>query len=210
LKSIFDVSLTLSWQVPVWPGEGKVNIQKTRDISKGDVCNVSSFSMSMHTGTHVDMPKHFIDGGKSTEDIDLNKFMGRAKVFEFDKLVDIDEEDLKNLDIDEDDIVILKIKKNGELLRQKEFFKDYVSISEDAASFLVDRRVKGVGINYFSIEKYESDTFPVHRILLENEIVIIEGLNLEEVQHGLYDIFCLPLKFENGNGSPVRAVLVKY
>lgn len=209
MKSIFDASILLSEDTPSWPGDKKVTISQTDFIDKGDVCNISYITMGLHVGTHVDVPLHFYKDGKSTADIELERFMGRAKVFEIEEDVEVGAGHLKGMDIDEDDIVLLNIKKNEELLKKQEFCKDFVGISEEAAKYLVDLKVKGIGINYFSIEGFYAETYPVHQILLKNEITIIEGLNLQDVEPGEYQIYCFPLKFKGGNGSPTRAVLIR-
>ncbi|MCX7709207.1 MAG: cyclase family protein [Clostridia bacterium] len=209
MKKIYDISLTLENDLPVWPGDKNPELEQTSFMEKGDVCNVGRFSMGMHTGTHIDVPLHFINDGKSTEDVDLSRFIGRAKVFEVEVPLKIELEHVQNFDIGEDDIIILKVPKNESLLKIKEFSKDYVSLSLEAAQFFANKKIKAVGINYFSIEKFDSSKFAVHKTLLGNDIVVIEGLKLEGIEPGEYEFFCLPLKLKNGNGSPVRAVLMK-
>lgn len=209
MKKFYDISLTLSEKLPVWPGDKAVEILQTSFMGKGDDCNVSLFSMSMHAGTHIDAPLHFINAGKSTEDMDLDRFIGKAKVFELDVQADIELEHVSGLDICAGDIVLLKILKNEELLKLEEFRHDFVGLSTKAAQYLAGKTIKSVGIDYYSIERSDSCGFSVHKILLGNGIGIIEGVKLEEIEPGEYELLCLPLKLKNGNGSPVRAVLVK-
>ena len=209
MSNIIDISIEISEQLPVWPGEKGVVIQQTRVMDEGDSCNVSFFTMGMHAGTHVDVPLHFVRDGKDTASVELDRFVGRAKVFEFNSKVEVGVTDLQGLDITKDDIVLLKVLKNEKLLSDNAFHKDYVYLSTEAASFLVRKGIKAVGINYFSIEKFNLPGNTTHKMLLENGVVIIEGLKLEAVLPGEYQVICFPLKLKGGNGSPARAVLVR-
>jgi arylformamidase len=194
--------------LPVWPGEKEIEIIQGASIEKGDVCNLSHFSMSMHCGTHIDVPLHFINDGVDTEGVELEKFIGKAKVFEVDEDKEIGLRHLKGLEINKDDIILFKIKKNCELLKHKCFDKSFTALNLEAAEFLAQKEIKAVGINCFSIEKFEAPGHPVHKTLLQKGIVIVEGLNLTGVVPGEYQFIGLPLKLKHGNGSPVRAVLV--
>jgi arylformamidase len=209
LMKIFDLSLVITEDLPVWPGDKEIEIVQECSIEKGDVCNLSHFSMSMHCGTHIDVPLHFINNGMDTEKAPLDKFIGRAKVFEFDEENEIGLKHLEGLEINEQDMILFKIKKNCELLKREFFEKNYVAVNLEAAKFLVEKGIKAVGIDYFSIEKYEAPGHPVHQILLQNGITIIEGLDLTDIEQAEYQLICLPLKFKHGNGSPVRAILIK-
>jgi arylformamidase len=163
----------------------------------------------MHAGTHVDVPLHFVRNGDDTASIDLEKFMGKAKVFEFDSQIEVSVADLDGLDISKGDIVLLKVLRNEKLLLDKVFHKDYVCLSSEAAAYLVQLGIKAVGINYYSIEKFNLSGNTTHKMLLENGVVIFEGLKLEAVEPGEYQAACMPLKFKGGNGSPARAILIK-
>lgn len=209
MTRIYDISLTISDDLPVWPGDKEIEIVSEFLLRNGDVCNLSHFAMSMHAGTHIDVPLHFIENGKDTENIELDKFMGKAKVYELDVPCEISIMDIGKLEINEHDMVLFKIKRNSVFMKSNFFHKNFVSLSQEAAEYLVNKRVKAVGINYFSIEKFNLPGNTVHKTLLGGGVIIIEGLNLQEIDPGDYQLICLPLKFKNGNGSPVRAVLIK-
>ncbi|HYF75336.1 MAG TPA: cyclase family protein [Candidatus Nitrosocosmicus sp.] len=209
MSNIIDISIEISEQLPVWPGEQQVAIRQTRSMDDGDSCNVAFFTMGMHAGTHVDVPLHFVRDGKDTASIELDRFAGRAKVFEFDSQIEVDVAALEGLDITKDDIVLLKALRNEKLLLDNVFHKDYIYLSTEAASFLVKKGIKAVGINYFSIEKFNLPGNATHKMLLENGVIIIEGLKLDGVLPGEYQGVFLPLKFEGGNGSPTRAILIR-
>lgn len=158
-------------------------------------------------GTHVDFPRHFIKDGSAAHDTCLENFTGRSVVYEFGNKTCIGVDDIKDIPFDKGDIFIIKSLRNEELLKNDEFTFDFTGIDEDAAKFIVNKGVKAIGINYYSIEG--PGEFPVHKTLLENGVMIIEGLNLTGVAPGIYTIFFFPLKIENGNGAPVRAVLME-
>ncbi len=142
MSNIIDISLEISEHLTVWPGEQVVDIQQTSSMDTGDNCNVAFFTMGMHAGTHVDVPLHFVRDGKDTATIELDRFVGRAKVFEFDSQVEVDVAALEGLDIIKDYIVLLKALKNEKLLRDSAFNKDYVYLSTEAAAFLVQKGIK--------------------------------------------------------------------
>ncbi|MDK2903176.1 MAG: arylformamidase [Clostridiales bacterium] len=204
---IIDITRPIAEGMVVWPGDPDVAIDELSSLARGDNNNVSAIYMSMHTGTHVDAPLHFIAGGKDTAEVDLNRFMGRAKVFDIGMHKVINADVLDGLCIGSNDIVLLKTM-NGRLWDMPTFEPDFVYISEDAAWWLIRKGVKAVGIDYLSVEGFHHEGAPVHHILLSHEVGIIEGLDLRAVESGVYYLICLPLKIVKGNGSPVRAVLL--
>lgn len=209
-KRIIDISCSISPDTYVWPGDKEVTIDQSVFISKGALYNLSSFSMSMHVGTHIDVPLHFFDDGCDTSNVDLNLFTGMAKVISVMKedSIIIEDKDLEKFNIEEDDIIIIKtinsIKENNI------FNKDFVSLSESAAQYLINKKIRSVGIDYISIEKYGTEDAKVHKLLLSAGLGIIEGLALKDVEDGEYFLESLPLKIAGGNGSPVRAVLLEF
>lgn len=205
---IIDITRPISEDTVVWPGDPNVVIDKIASMDRGDHNNISAAHMSLHTGTHIDAPRHFIANGKDTASVDLARFIGRAKVFDMTGHSVIDAAALSNLCIGENDIVLFKTA-NGRLWDEPEFAENFVYLSEDAAWELLNRGVKSVGIDYLSIEAFHSEGAPVHHILLSHEIGIIEGLDLRNVDSGVYYIVCLPLKITGADGSPVRAVLLR-
>lgn len=192
----------------VWPGDGGVEVTKDMLIKKGDVCNLSSLSMGVHTGTHVDAPLHFIDEGKDIGNLDISRFIGFVNVFELKSEKVITADDIEHLAIKKGDAVFFKTRNS--LIPEKEpFNKDYVYFDKTAAELLIKRGVRTVGVDYFSIDGFGLGEYPVHRLLLSDEIGIIEGLCLKDVGEGKYFFSCLPLKVEGADGAPVRAVLLE-
>jgi len=201
-----DVSLLIHEDMLFWPNDPKFEREWVSEISKGRHVNLSKLTLGSHTGTHVDAPFHFIADGKTVELLDIRKFYGVAKVFEVknDKKILLSE--IKDFDIEENDIVLFKTK-NSKLLLENRFHDDYVGLSLESAIYLAEKKIKTVGIDYLSIGPRGDEGREVHKVLLGNEIGIIEGLNLLNVKEGKYFIVALPLNIKGGEGSLVRAIL---
>ncbi len=209
IKRIIDISGIINDKTTLWPGDEGITLNRILNIRSGDSCNLSVLNMGVHISTHVDAPLHFIEGGADVATVSLNKFIGFAKVFSLYTSNCIKASDLSGLDINTGDIVLLKTI-NSSLDMTGEFNKEFVYLDEEAAKFLVDKKVAAVGIDYLSVENYYADNAVTHKLLLQNEIGIIEGLRLNDVPEGEYFLSCLPLKLEGAEGSPVRAVLVEF
>ncbi|AEV67329.1 putative metal-dependent hydrolase [Acetivibrio clariflavus DSM 19732] len=209
IKRIIDISGTISDRTTLWPGDEGVTLDRIQNIESGDSCNLSVLRMGTHTSTHVDAPLHFVAGGADTASVNLNKFIGFAKVFNLSTQDCIKASDLYPLNINVGDIVLFKTK-NSFLDMNGLFHKGFVYLDESAARFLADKKVATVGIDYLSVESFYADNAVTHKLLLQNEIGIIEGLRLKDVQEGEYFLSCVPLKIEGADGSPVRAVLVEF
>ncbi len=209
---IYDVTVPISVQTPVYEGDPKVEIAVAHSIERGDAANVSKLCCGVHTATHVDAPAHFIEGGRRVSELDFEKLMGACRVVEIDKTVAAIEakhiESIENIEAVER--VLFKTR-NSDFWTDfaQGFRKDFTYIAPDAAKALADLNIKLVGIDYLSVEKFGSEDFATHKTLLGKEIVIIEGLDLREVAAGDYELICLPLKFEGGtgDGAPARTIL---
>jgi len=205
----YDITLTITPQMIVWPGDSPVIIEHTSSIASGDHSNVSQITMSCHAGTHVDAPHHFLDNGKTVEGLSLDLLIGRAYVLHLPDVNLITASVLMQADIPPRTRRLLFKTRNSEywLKGNGEFHTDFVGLSVDAAELLVDRNVKLVGIDYLSIAPYKLGT-QVHTILLNAGVVVIEGLDLSQVSQGRYTLHCLPLKLGGADGAPTRAILV--
>ncbi|CDM64258.1 cyclase family protein [Pyrinomonas methylaliphatogenes] len=210
---IYDISVPIRSRTPVYPGDPPISIETWMALARGDVANVSQLRFGAHTGTHVDAPAHFISDGMKAEDLPLEALIGEAVV------VEVPEEEraievsfLEKQDLPRYGRILFRTRnsswwKNG----TDRFREDYVYLTPEAARALVERGTLLVGIDYLSIEGYGSTDFPTHKILLNNGVVIVEGLNLSEVPGGIYELVCLPLLIAEGagDGAPARAVLIE-
>jgi len=210
---IFDISVPITPSMPVWPGDPPVEIQQVADISSGDSANVSWMGMGVHCGTHIDAPKHFIDSGKTIDQIPLEKLIGEVLVMEIDSTENVISERVltehPNRDFLETASKLIFRTRNSSLWAAypHTFQEDYVGINTAGARYLSQFQLDLIGIDYLSIAPYQ-DTLEPHQILLAHEIVLLEGLNLSEVPGGVYTLYCLPLKIPGCEGSPARVVLV--
>jgi arylformamidase len=210
MKKIIDISLSISAALPVWPGDPPVWIERTSKMEEGGSANVTALRFGAHTGTHMDAPYHFLENGRTIDEIALEELIGLVQVLEIDAGVDlITAPVLDSLKIDPAVDKILFKTRNSILWSQKNstFFEDYVAIDESAAHLLVNMGFHLVGIDYLSVAPYGDQT-PVHRILLGSNVILLEGLNLADVQPGLYTLLCLPLKLAGSDGAPARAALL--
>jgi arylformamidase len=205
----YDISMTISPDMPVWPGDPNVVIQRIGKIDEGAEANVSKLNMCVHTGTHVDAPFHFLQEGNTVEQLSLKLLTGRVYVLHLPEVDVITRDVLEGSGIPPRTRRVLFRTRNSDLWKAEviDFQSGYVGVSSDGAEYLVNRGVKLVGVDYLSVAPYES-TKATHQILLEAGIVIVEGLDLSKVSQGRYTLYCLPLKIVGCDGAPARAILV--
>jgi arylformamidase len=201
-----DVSVPLAAAVPTYPGNPSFELQPIKRIANGDSSNVSRLIMGTHSGTHVDAPRHFFDEGAATDALALDLLIGRAHVVDLPRRGGITADDLKGTGLREDLRVLFKTP-NSALWNDSTFHQDYTHLTESGARYLVDQGVKVVGVDYLSVEQFKKPGAPAHRALLSAGVIIIEGLNLSEVEPGMYELYCLPLRVTGGDGAPARVVL---
>lgn len=203
----FDVSVTLRDGMVHWPGDPECRIQRVNRMEDGAVCNLTHLTMSAHTGTHMDAPRHFIADGLTMEQMPFDAVIGRCRVFEFDSTDQITADDLRKLKFSPGQRVLFKTRNSTRSWAMPEFDKDFSSIRQDAAQYLVDQKVMTVGVDYLSIGGYGKDVVETHQIMLGAGLWVIEGLNLAAIKPGYYNLICLPLKIEGADGAPCRVVL---
>lgn len=208
---VYDVSVPLSANTPTYPGDPGIVIKQWLRLANGDPANVSLMNFGLHSGTHVDAPAHFIEGGAKVGSLPLDSLLGEAEVIEVSHNVDVIDEKFVAANCGSGSQRILFKTRNSVFWGDTErgFHEDYVYIDPDAARWLVESGVKLVGIDYLSVEKFNSDSFPTHLALLSSGVVIVEGLDLRAVPVGQYELLCLPLKIAggSGDGAPARVIL---
>jgi arylformamidase len=205
----YDISLTVSPALPTWPGDPAVELERVEKIEEGANANVSRICMSVHTGTHVDAPYHFLSGGNSVEQLDINQLTGRAYVLHLPDTDRISAAVLNGAGIPPRTRRVLFKTRNSDHWSEvtPQFHTDFVGLTADAAEYLVKRGVRLVGVDYLSVAPYH-ESRPTHEILLGAGVVIVEGLDLTDVSQGRYTLYCLPLKLDGADGAPARAILV--
>lgn len=208
---IYDLSVPLSAELPTYPGDPGIRIQDWSKLANGDGANVSALSFGAHTGTHVDAPAHFLEGTRRVESLDLEVLIGEAEVVHVPEELRVIDAEFVTANCGAGSKRVLFKTRNSAFWTGDftEFRTDFTYLDLPAAQFLVERGVKLVGIDYLSIEKFNSKDHEIHRALLSHDVIIVEGLNLTGVPAGKYELICLPLRLRSnlGDGAPARAVL---
>ena len=206
---MIDISVPITPDMLVWPGSPRTEFQWRRSMAKGDRSNNSNFFMNTHSGTHVDAPLHFFAKGKGVEELSMETMMGSVHLLDFSREKEITVEKLESLWPSSEKVERLLLKtRNSDFWekRTNEFVENFCALREEQAKWLLQKGIRLIGIDYLSIQCYK-DSPIVHQLLLEAEIIIIEGLNLSEVDAGKYDLVCLPLKLVGLEGAPARVLL---
>lgn len=204
-----DISTPLHNGMVVWPGDAPFERTSTLEIANGDECNLSQISSTAHIGTHIDAPRHYLEGAAGIETMPIAASIGRARVIEIHDPEAIRTSELEPHRLAKGERVLFKTRNSEHCWETDHFQKKYIYITPEAAHYLAERGVQTVGVDYLSVGGFESGGPETHRILLQAGIWIIEGLVLEHVEPGEYELVCLPLKIIGGDGAPARAVLRK-
>ena len=208
---LYDVSVPISARTPTYPGDPGIDIRQWLSLADGDAANVSAICFGAHTGTHVDAPAHFIKDAPKLQSLDLYTLIGKVQVMEVaNEVMAIEERHLEKSFAAGTTRILFKTR-NSDFWNEADgqFHSDYTYISPEAAKKLIDHGIRLVGIDYLSVERFDSENFETHQTLLSNGVVIIEGLDLRQVPAGDYELICLPLKIAegSGDGAPARVVL---
>jgi len=209
--TIYDISLSISPNLPTWPGDPGLKLELFESMDRGDHVNVTTISSSVHLGTHVDAPHHFLNNRMTVEQLPLDVLTGPCYVAQLpDGIEAITAEVLDRTEITSEMKRVLFGTSNSHYWAKGEstFQTDFVAITEDGAEWLVERGVQLVGVDYLSVAPYQ-ESIPTHTVLLKAGVVIVEGLNLSKIMRGFYDLYCLPLKIAGSDGAPARAILVQ-
>jgi len=202
-----DISVPLHNGMVHWPGDAPFNRTQTLHIAKGDECNLSQISSSAHVGTHMDAPRHFLKDGHGIETMPVDATIGPARVIAIHDPDLIRIAELEPYQLKRGERVLFKTRNSSHVWKTSEFQKKFVHIPQDTARYLGKCGVQTVGVDYLSVGGFETDSAETHQALLEAGIWIIEGLNLENVEPGNYELICLPLKLVGSDGAPARAIL---
>ena len=204
-----DVSVPLRNGMVVWPGDAPFERTSTLEIANGDTCNLSQISSTAHIGTHMDAPRHYLDGAAGMEAWPIAASVGRARVIEIVDTEVIRTSELEPHHLAKGERVLFKTRNSEACWKTDDFQKNYIYLPPETARYLAGRGVQTVGVDYLSVGGFESGGPETHRILLDAGIWIIEGLILQHAEPGEYELVCLPLKIIGGDGAPARAVLRK-
>jgi arylformamidase len=202
---LYDISLTLSAQSIRWVTAQPLELIERKRMRRGDTNNSSSVHTSVHAGTHVDAPFHFVPDGITIESLPLETFIGPARVCAVNAGSRITASDVERAQLAGETRVLFKTR-NSNLLKKGEYDAAFAPFSVDAAEALVKLGVKLVGLDYLSAAAADEQV-PVHRAFLDHGVILLEGVELSEVPPGRYELFCPPVKLAGSDGAPCRAVL---
>ena len=200
-----DISLKLSGETVRWVTSPPFELAERRRMSKGDPNNSSAVNMSVHSGTHIDAPFHFVAQGVTIDQLPLERFIGPALVYAVDAERYITKEHVAGIQLDGATRVLFKTRNSG-LLHLREYDPDFVAFSVEAAEALVEQGVELVGLDYLSVA-HADEQVPVHQAFLDHGVVLLEGIDLSGVEPGRYELMCFPIALVGSDGAPCRAVL---
>jgi arylformamidase len=206
MPTIIDITRRITADMPVWPGDPHPTLEAVATLER-DGMQVSRLILGTHTGTHVDAPRHFITGGRTVDQLDLEALLGPCCVLDVRSTgLHLTREDLEAFDLRAGARVLLKTRNSHQPAAQT-FRTDFSALEPSAADYLRERRVRLVGIDGPSVDAWTAPDFPCHRCLLMADILILENLDLRHVVPGTYGLIALPLNLADADGSPIRALL---
>ncbi|MGI6284329.1 Kynurenine formamidase [Moorella humiferrea] len=200
---IYDISMPVYYGMPVYKNraEKQPQVEVTRNYEEG--VRETRWLLDSHTGTHIDAPAHVFAGGMTIDGLDLSLLIGSCRVLDLTAAKErISAAALEGQDIRPGDFILFKTKNSWETGNESSF----VYLDAGAAVYLVKKGVRGVGLDALGIER-DQPGHPAHRILLENGVIIIEGLRLKDIPAGVYQMVALPLLLKGAEAAPARVVL---
>jgi arylformamidase len=202
-----DISVPIFSGMVHWPDNPPIQVEFVMSIEKGDSCYVSNLAFGAHTGTHMDAPLHFIEHGKTIDQMPFDATVGKARVIAIQDPESIKVAELEQHAIQAGERILFKTRNSTEAWQSATFVKDFVFIEPETARYLAERQVQTVGVDYLSVGSFLRGAAETHRGLLGGGIWVIEGLNLAQVEPGDYELLCLPLRLQGAEGGPARAIL---
>ena len=208
MPRLIDISVRVHPAMPTWPGSAGVRFHADRSFERGDAVNVTRLDMDVHSGTHVEAPLHFIDGGPGIDTTSLEVFVGLAHVIDLGAVRAIGGSELQAASIPAGSERILIRTANSGLWSEHphEFREDFAALTDEGAAWLVNSGIRLVGIDYLSVQLFGGND-ETHRTLMRGGIAILEGLDLSGVAPGEYRLTCLPLRLSGTEAAPARAIL---
>ncbi len=215
LKKVIDLTHTLNNDVKPWPGAPEPHFEKVGSVKAGDYCEVLKFTMTTHTGTHMDCQTHMVPFGYYADTIDMSFFIGNGKCIDVrDKVHDVNGcaelgmDCLEGVDLTDVDFLFFYLGW-ADKWNEPDYFDNYPCIDKELAEYLSKQPVRGIGFETPGIDPVPVEAFDVHKIYLKEQKTVIENLmNLDQLVGKKFTYIGLPLKLELGDGSPIRAVAV--
>jgi len=202
--AVYDISMEIHEEMMVYKNKAEKKPHREIILKHDEAgINESKMFMDLHTGTHIDAPYHMLADGETIEKMNVSKLIRKVKVLDLSDVYDrITDRDLQKKNILENEFLLLKTKNSF----TDEYKSDFVFLEKSGAAYLHDKGIQGIGIDALGIERSQPG-HPTHKILMESDCIIIEGLRLKDISEGEYFMYALPLKIRGGDGAPARVVL---
>jgi kynurenine formamidase len=207
-----DCSQPLGATTPVPPGQAAVDLQPVRTLATSQM-SMQRLCVLTHQGTHVDAPSHFVDGAASIDQVPLARLSGRVIVLELTRprLTAIRRADLAAAEVPPDHLVFIKT--GYSMYYAEPHYWESPFLDESAARYLLERGVRALGVDLISPDepahgaRVAGFVYPVHQLLLGAGVPIIENLNLQRVDAGIYEAVAFPIRLDGGDGAPCRVAV---
>ncbi len=202
-RRIWDISQTLRRELPVWPGDTAFSFERIWKMEDGSPVNVARMTMSTHSGTHADAPLHYAADGLDAAGMNLSPYLGECLVIDARGVSnEIDIGDLPH--IDSADRVLFR---TWDAFPHDEWRSDWLPIAPETVEWLALQGVRLIGTDAPSVDPQDSKTMAAHLAVLDHDLRILEGLVLDDVPEGRYELIALPLKVAGGDAGLCRAIL---
>ncbi|WP_235872131.1 arylformamidase [Siminovitchia acidinfaciens] len=201
---LIDISQPLTNDIGVWPGDTPFNFKLSFTKEQTGSVNIGQITTSVHTGTHIDAPYHFDEHGEKVHELDVNIYVGPARVVDVTGCEMVGREELERFDLEGVERLLLKTSDGRDL---SQFPEKFTTFRENIGPFLKEKGIRLLGTDGPSVDAVDSKTMDAHHSLNDNGVYILENIVLSEVEPGDYELIALPLAIEGADGSPVRAVL---
>ncbi|KEK22774.1 arylformamidase [Bacillus gaemokensis] len=199
-----DISQPLNNEIATWPGDTPFSYEVSWSKEQSGSVNVGKLTMSIHTGTHIDAPFHFDNEGKKVLDLDVNVYVGPARIINVSGMESIGAKELETFHLEGVERLLLRTSSHGKV---QKFPETIPYLRADIAPFLSEKGVRLIGVDVPSVDPLDDKELAAHHQLFKNGIHILENIVLDHVQDGDYELIALPLALTDADGSPVRAVI---
>lgn len=202
---IWDISQTLRADMPMWPGEPRLALRRTAEIGEHCPVNVGSLETPLHAGTHADSPFHYDPQGVASAECELDVYVGRCAVLDVRgaggrvEPADVDWDALRG--------VTRVLFRTYDSFPDDRWDSDFTAVAPTVIARLRKHGVRLVGTDAASLDPEQSKTMDAHHEIKQGDMRILEGLVLDDVPPGEYELIALPLKIAGADASPVRAIL---
>lgn len=205
IREIFDISMELNAETPEWPGDRPFEYSLSVTKEQSGSVNIGELKSSTHMGTHIDAPFHYDDEGLKIEELPLDIYLSTAQVID---VVGLEQITTEHLPSPETGVTAILLKTRSWTQRKK-FPQTWPVFSESIAEWMSGHGISLLGVDVPSVDPETSKELPMHHAMNEHGRYILEGIILDDVEPGVYQLAALPLKITGAEGSPVRAVLYR-